>query len=60
MNIVVAYGFWTFLLSDILMFSALFASYAVLSGQTAGSTGGACRRSTSAPQSPSRQRVRRA
>jgi cytochrome o ubiquinol oxidase subunit 3 len=34
-RIVVAYGFWIFLLSDIIMFSALFASYAVLSGQTA-------------------------
>jgi cytochrome o ubiquinol oxidase subunit 3 len=38
--IVVAYGFWIFLLSDIIMFSALFATYAVLSGQTAsGPTG---------------------
>jgi cytochrome o ubiquinol oxidase subunit 3 len=35
-GIVVAYGFWIFLLSDIILFSALFASYAVLSGQTAG------------------------
>jgi cytochrome o ubiquinol oxidase subunit III len=35
-GIVVSYGFWIFLLSDIIMFSALFASYAVLSGQTAG------------------------
>jgi cytochrome o ubiquinol oxidase subunit 3 len=35
-SIVVSYGFWIFLLSDIIMFSALFASYAVLSGQTAG------------------------
>ncbi len=34
-RVVVAYGFWIFLLSDIIMFSALFASYAVLSGQTA-------------------------
>jgi cytochrome o ubiquinol oxidase subunit III len=33
---VVAYGFWIFLLSDIIMFSALFASFAVLSGATAG------------------------
>jgi cytochrome o ubiquinol oxidase subunit 3 len=33
---VVAYGFWIFLLSDIVMFSALFAAYAVLSGNTAG------------------------
>ncbi len=35
-GIVVGYGFWIFLLSDIIMFSALFASYAVLHGQTAG------------------------
>jgi cytochrome o ubiquinol oxidase subunit III len=35
-GIVVSYGFWIFLLSDIIMFSALFAAYAVLSGQTAG------------------------
>jgi cytochrome o ubiquinol oxidase subunit 3 len=34
-RIVVAYGFWIFLLSDIVMFSAIFAAYAVLSGQTA-------------------------
>jgi len=38
-RIVVAYGFWIFLLSDIIMFSALFAAYAVLSGQTAGGPG---------------------
>jgi cytochrome o ubiquinol oxidase subunit 3 len=35
-QIVITYGFWIFLLSDIIMFSALFATYAVLSGQTAG------------------------
>ena len=35
-RIVVAYGFWIFLLSDIVMFSALFAAYAVLSHATAG------------------------
>jgi cytochrome o ubiquinol oxidase subunit III len=35
-RIAVAYGFWIFLLSDIIMFSALFAAYAVLSGATAG------------------------
>ena len=35
-GIVVGYGFWIFLLSDIIMFSALFATYAVLNGQTAG------------------------
>ena len=33
---VVAYGFWIFLLSDIVMFSALFAGYAVLAKATAG------------------------
>ncbi len=32
---VVAYGFWIFILSDITMFSGLFAAYAVLSGRTA-------------------------
>jgi cytochrome o ubiquinol oxidase subunit III len=37
---VVAYGFWIFLLSDIIMFSALFATYAVLSGNTAGGPAG--------------------
>jgi cytochrome o ubiquinol oxidase subunit 3 len=37
---VVAYGFWIFLLSDIIMFSGLFAAYAVLSGNTAGGPGG--------------------
>jgi cytochrome o ubiquinol oxidase subunit III len=35
-RIVVAYGFWIFLLSDVVMFSALFASYAVLARATAG------------------------
>jgi cytochrome o ubiquinol oxidase subunit III len=35
-RIVVAYGFWIFLLSDIIIFSALFAGYAVLSGNAAG------------------------
>src|SRR6201990_2835374 len=35
-RIVVAYGFWIFLLSDIVMFSALFAAYAVLVHATAG------------------------
>jgi cytochrome o ubiquinol oxidase subunit 3 len=33
---VVAYGFWIFLLSDFILFSGLFATYAVLSGETAG------------------------
>ena len=30
-RIIVGYGFWIFLLSDIIMFSAFFATYAVLS-----------------------------
>jgi cytochrome o ubiquinol oxidase subunit 3 len=37
---VVAYGFWIFIVSDIVMFSGLFAAYAVLAGRTAdGPTG---------------------
>jgi cytochrome o ubiquinol oxidase subunit III len=40
-RIVAAYGFWIFLLSDIVMFSALFASYAVLAKATAGGPTGA-------------------
>jgi cytochrome o ubiquinol oxidase subunit 3 len=40
-RIVVAYGFWVFLLSDIVMFSALFAAYAVLVHATAGGPAGA-------------------
>jgi cytochrome o ubiquinol oxidase subunit III len=39
-RIVVAYGFWIFLLSDIVMFSALFAAYAVLVRATAGGPAG--------------------
>jgi cytochrome o ubiquinol oxidase subunit III len=39
-RIVVAYGFWIFLLSDIIMFAALFASYAVLVHSTAGGPNG--------------------
>jgi cytochrome o ubiquinol oxidase subunit III len=35
-RIIVGYGFWIFLLSDIIMFSAIFATYAVLHGATAG------------------------
>src|ERR1700716_1464232 len=35
-RIVTGYGFWIFILSDIIMFAALFATYAVLLGQTAG------------------------
>src|ERR1700748_1647300 len=40
-RIVVAYGFWIFLLSDIVMFSTLFAAYAVLVRATAGGPTGA-------------------
>jgi cytochrome o ubiquinol oxidase subunit 3 len=40
-RIVVGYGFWIFLLSDIVMFSALFAAYAVLVHSTAGGPAGA-------------------
>src|SRR5260370_16580798 len=39
-RIIVGYGFWIFLLSDIIMFSAFFASYVVLVGQTAGGPSG--------------------
>src|SRR5712691_9385284 len=39
-RIVVAYGFWIFLLSDIVMFAALFAAYAVLVRATAGGPSG--------------------
>ena len=35
-NIVVPYGFWLFVLSDIVLFSALFATYAALSRATDG------------------------
>jgi len=40
-RIVVAYGFWIFILSDMVMFSCLFAAYAVLAGNTAGGPSGA-------------------
>jgi cytochrome o ubiquinol oxidase subunit III len=40
-RIVVGYGFWIYLLSDIVMFSAFFASYAVLNHATAGGPAGA-------------------
>jgi len=40
-RIVVAYGFWIFILSDIVLFSGLFAAYAVLSSKTAGGPTGA-------------------
>jgi cytochrome o ubiquinol oxidase subunit 3 len=39
-RIVTGYGFWIFILSDMVMFSALFATYAVLLGQTAGGPSG--------------------
>jgi cytochrome o ubiquinol oxidase subunit 3 len=40
-RVVVGYGFWIFLLSDIVMFSAFFAGYAVLAHATAGGPVGA-------------------
>lgn len=40
-RVVAAFGFWLFLLSDIILFSALFAAYAVLSDATAGGPTGA-------------------
>lgn len=39
-KVVAGFGFWLFLLSDIIVFAALFASYAVLSGSTAGGPSG--------------------
>jgi cytochrome o ubiquinol oxidase subunit III len=39
-RVVVGYGFWIFLLSDIVMFAAIFAAYAVLAHATAGGPGG--------------------
>jgi len=39
-RIVVGFGFWIFLISDIVMFSAFFAAYAVLVGNTAGGPSG--------------------
>ena len=39
-RIVVAYGFWIFLLTDFIMFSGFFAAYAVLGGETAGGPSG--------------------
>src|ERR1700753_971286 len=35
-RVVAGYGFWLFLLSDIIIFAALFAAFAVLCGETAG------------------------
>ncbi len=40
-RIVTGYGFWIFLLSDIVMFSCFFAAYAVLLGKTADGPKGA-------------------
>ena len=40
-RVVVVYGFWIFLLSDFVLFSGLFAAYAVLSDNTAGGPTGA-------------------
>ena len=40
LRIVVAYGFWIFLISDIIMFAAFFATYAVLTNATAGGPSG--------------------
>src|SRR5712675_1068289 len=40
-RIVTGYGFWVFLLSDMVMFSCFFATYAVLVEQTAGGPRGA-------------------
>jgi cytochrome o ubiquinol oxidase subunit 3 len=39
-RIIAGYGFWIFLLSDIVMFSAFFATYAVLVDATAGGPSG--------------------
>src|SRR3981189_2845808 len=39
-RIVTGYGFWIFILSDMVMFSAFFATYAVLLRQTAGGPSG--------------------
>jgi cytochrome o ubiquinol oxidase subunit III len=39
-RIVTGYGFWIFILSDMIMFSAFFATYTVLLGQTAGGPSG--------------------
>src|ERR1700722_6976622 len=39
-RIVTGYGFWIFILSDMIMFAAVFATYAVLLGQTAGGPSG--------------------
>jgi len=40
-RVVVAYGFWIFILSDMIVFAGLFAAFAVLAGSTAGGPTGA-------------------
>src|SRR5271155_763603 len=40
-RVIVGFGFWLFLLSDIILFAALFAAYAVLSDASAGGPTGA-------------------
>src|SRR3974390_1045573 len=40
-RIVTGYGFWIFILSDMVMFSCFFAAYAVLLGETNGGPSGA-------------------
>lgn len=40
-RVVAGFGFWIFILSDIVMFSAFFAAYAVLQRETAGGPSGA-------------------
>lgn len=40
-QVVSGFGFWLFLLSDVILFAALFATYSVLSGSTAGGPTGA-------------------
>jgi cytochrome o ubiquinol oxidase subunit 3 len=41
LKVVAGFGFWLFLLSDIIVFAALFAAYAVLCDSTAGGPSGA-------------------
>lgn len=40
LRVIVGYGFWIFILSDFVMFSAFFAAHAVLQGATAGGPSG--------------------
>ncbi len=40
-RVIAGFGFWLFLLSDVILFAALFATYSVLSGSTAGGPTGA-------------------